>query len=183
MTAMPHSPRTVRARTRLRRQSLFGGALTIVWLAKLLMLIALPFGGRALAAERVKGEVRVSTEGGYARLVFRFEKEMPASIHLNYPVMVVTFKQPVAVSVDRLSGAASDYIGAARIDPDGMSVRIALVHKVKIDSIPAAEQLFIDLLPETWSGLPPSLPRETIEDLAKRALEAERQLRLQRITA
>ena len=96
MTAMPHSPRTVRARTRLRRRSLFGGALTIVWLAQLLMLIALPFGGRALAAERVKGEVRVSTEGGYARLVFRFEKEMPASIHLNYPVMVVTFKQPVA---------------------------------------------------------------------------------------
>ncbi len=183
MTAMPHSPRTVRARKRLRGRPLFGGVLTMVWLAQLLMLIASPFGGRALAAERVKGEVRVSTDGGYARLVFRFEKEVPASIHLNYPVMVVTFKQPVAVSVDRLSGAASDYIGAARIDPDGMSVRIALVHKVKIDSIPAAEQLFIDLLPETWSGLPPSLPRETIEDLAKRALEAERQLRLQRITA
>ena len=183
MTATPHSPRTVRARKRLRGRPLFGRALTIVGLLQLLMLVAQPFGGRALAAERVKGEVRVSTDGGYARLVFRFEKEVPASIHINYPVMVVTFKQPVAVSVDRLSGAASDYIGAARIDPDGMSVRIALVHKVKVDSIPAAEQLFIDLLPETWSGLPPSLPRETIEDLAKRALDAERQLRLQRITA
>ena len=183
MTAKPHSPRTARARKRLRGRPLFGRALAIVALLQLLMLVALPFGGRALAEERVKGEVRVSTDAGYARLVFRFEKEVPASIHITYPVMVVTFKQPVAVSVDRLSGAAPDYIGAARIDPDGRSVRIALVHKVKIDSIPAAEQLFIDLLPETWSGLPPSLPRETIEDLAKRALEAERQLRLQRITA
>ena len=183
MTAKPHSPGTARARTRLRERLVFGRALAIVVLLQLLILVALPFGGRALAAERVKGEVRVSTDAGYARLVFRFEKEVPASIHISYPVMVVTFKQPVAVSVDRLSSGAPDYIGAARIDPDGMSVRIALVHKVKIDSIPAAEQLFVDLLPETWSGLPPSLPRETIEDLAKRALEAERQLRLQRITA
>ncbi len=183
MTAMPLSPRTVRARRRLRGRPLFGRALAIVTLLQLLMLVALPFGGRALAEERVKGEVRVSTDAGYARLVFRFEKEVPASIHISYPVMVVTFKQPVAVSVDRLSGAASDYISAARIDPDGRSVRIALVHKVKMDSIPAAEQLFIDLLPETWSGMLPDLPRETIEDLAKRALDAERQLRLERITA
>ena len=182
MTATPHSPRTVRARERLRGLPLFGRALAIVALLQLLMLIALPFGGRALAEERVKGEVRVSTDGGYARLVFRFEKEVPASIHMTYPVMVVTFKQPVAISVDRLSSSAPDYIGAARIDPDGRSVRIALVHNVKIDSIPAAEQLFVDLLPETWSGLPPSLPRETIEDLAKRALDAERELRRQRIT-
>ena len=183
MTATPHSPSTVCARKRLRGRPIFGRALALVALLQLLMLVAQPFGGCALAEERIKGEVRVSTDGGYARLVFRFEKEMPASIHITYPVMVVTFKQPVAISVDRLSGGAPDYIGAARIDPDGKSIRIALVHKVKIDSIPAAEQLFIDLLPETWSGLPPSLPRETIEDLAKRALDAERQLRRQRITA
>ena len=182
MTAEPHSPMTDRARKRPRGRPLFGSALAIAAFLQLIALVAPPFGGRALAEERVKGEVRVSTDAGYARLVFRFEKEVPASIHITFPVMVVTFKQPVAVSVDRLSGAAPDYIGAARIDPDGRSVRIALVHQVKLDSIPAAEQLFIDLLPETWSGLPPSLPRETIEDLAKRALDAERQLRVQRIT-
>ena len=182
MTAMPHSPMTACARTRLRGRPLFGGALVVVAILQLLMLVVPPFGGRALAEERVKGEVRVSTDGGYARLVFRFEKEVPASIQVTDSIMVVTFKQPVALSVDRLSGGASDYINAARIDPDGRSVRIALVHKVKVDSIPAAEQLFIDLLPETWSGMLPGLPRETIENLAKRALDAERQLRVERIT-
>ncbi len=182
MTAKPLSPMTACARTRVRRRPLFGGALVVVAILQLLMLVVPPFGGRALAEERVKGEVRVSTDGGFARLVFRFEKEVPASIQVTDSIMVVTFKQPVALSVDRLSGGASDYINAARIDPDGRSVRIALVHKVKVDSIPAAEQLFIDLLPETWSGMLPGLPRETIEDLAKRALDAERQLRVERIT-
>ncbi len=182
MTAMPHSPMTACARERLRGQPLFGGTLAVVAVLQLLMLAVLPLGGRALAEERVKGEIRVSTDAGYARLVFRFEKEMPANIQVTDSIIVVTFKQPVAISVDRLSGLASDYISAARIDPDGKSIRIALVHKVKLDSIPAAEQLFIDLLPETWKGMLPSLPRETIEDLAKRALEAERQLRLERIT-
>ena len=108
---------------------------------------------------------------------------MPANIQLTYPIMILTFKKPVAIAVDRLNSFAPDYISAARLDPDGKSIRIALARKVKFNSIPAAEQLYIDLLPETWSGLPPGLPREVIEDLAKRALDAERQLRVQRITA
>ena len=64
-----------------------------------------------------------------------------------------------------------------------MSIRIALAQKVKLNSIPAAERLYVDLLPETWSEMLPGLPREVIDELAKRALEAERQLRLQRISA
>ena len=38
----------------------------------------------------------------------------------------------------------------------------------------AGEKFFVDLLPETWSGAPPSLPRDVIEELARRAREAER---------
>ena len=47
----------------------------------------------------------------------------------------------------------------------------------------AAERLFVDLLPEPWTGLPPGLPREVIDDLAKRAREADRKLRQQRVLA
>src|ERR1035437_1351497 len=97
--------------------------------------------------------------------------------------MVVTFKKPVAIAVDRLNAAASDYISAARLAPDGISIRIARARKIKVNSMPAAERLYIDLLPEAWSGLLPGLPREVIEELANRALAAESQLRKQRFTA
>ena len=38
----------------------------------------------------------------------------------------------------------------------------------------AGDRLFVDLLPESWSGEPPGLPREVVEELAKRANEADR---------
>ena len=184
MTASSLSPMGIRALERMRGRPLCGcGALAIVAILQTLMLFTPPFGGRAFAEERIKGEVKVSTEGGYARLVFRFEKEAPANIQITYPIMVVTFKKPVAIAVDRLNAAASDYISAARLDPDGISIRIALARKIKVNSMPAAERLYVDLLPEAWSGLLPGLPREVIEELANRALAAESQLRKQRFTA
>jgi tetratricopeptide (TPR) repeat protein len=180
MTASPLSPVETRARERLRARTMFSrGALAIFAILQMLMF-APPFGGRALAEEPVKGEVKVSTSDGYARLAFRLEKEVPASIEITYPVMVVKFKKPVAIAVDQFTAVAPNYISAARLDPDGMAIRIALVHKVKLNSIPAAERLYIDLLPETWSGTLPGLPQDVVEELAKRALDAERQLRLQR---
>src|SRR5262249_4026113 len=48
---------------------------------------------------------------------------------------------------------------------------------VRISSMMAAERLFIDLLPDTWTAEPPALPQEVVEELAKRAREAERKQR------
>jgi hypothetical protein len=93
MTASPLSPRQTRARERMRGRPLWGrGALASVAMLQMLMLFTPPFGGRAMAEERIKGEIKVSTEGGYARLAFRFAQEVPANIQLTYPIMVVTFK-------------------------------------------------------------------------------------------
>ncbi|MGH6684689.1 MAG: tetratricopeptide repeat protein, partial [Pseudolabrys sp.] len=96
---------------------------------------------------------------------------------------VITFKKPIAISVERITASAPDYISAARLDPDGTAVRIALTRKVKFNSIPAAERLYVDLMPESWTGMMPGLPQDVVEELAKRALEAERQLRQQRTVA
>ncbi len=183
MTASPLSPVETRARERRRGCWLWGrGALAIFAVLQALLVLTPPFTGRALAEERIKGEVKVTTDDGYARLAFRFEKEVPATIQVTYPIMVVTFKKPVAIAVDRLNAGAPTYISAARVDPDGMSIRLALAQKVKLNSIPAAERIYIDLLPETWSGLMPGLPPEVVEELANRALTAESQLRKQRFT-
>ena len=181
MTASPLNPMASRARERLRARPLWrNGLMTAAVLLQLGVLIVAPLGGRALAEDRIKGDINVSTDGGYARFTFRFEKEVPATVELTYPILVVSFKKPVAIAVDRLGSTAAGYVSAARIDPDGMSIRIALSRKVKLNVIPAAERLFVDLLPESWSEGMPGLPREVVEELAKRALDAERQLRLQR---
>jgi tetratricopeptide (TPR) repeat protein len=122
----------------------------------------------------IQGEISVNTSGGYTRLILRFSQEIEAQVRLSSSILVISFAQPVEISIDRLNLGASDYIGAARRDPDGRAIRIALARKVAISPMTAAEQLFIDLLPESWTGPPPTLPREVIEDLARRVREAER---------
>jgi hypothetical protein len=150
-------------------------------LAALSVLALLALGAGARAADPIPGEIEVFTDGGFARLVFHFEQEVPATVKINFPIVVVTFKKPVAIPVDHLSEKAPAYISAARADPDGLSIRIALRKKVRINTIPAAERLFVDLLPEPWTGVLPGLPQEVIAELARRAQQAERLLRRQHL--
>ena len=184
MTASPLPTMTARARERRRARPRLGrGVWAMLAIVQALLLATPLLGGRALADERLKGEVKVATDGGFVRLAFRFEKEVPATVEITYPIMVIAFKKPVTVAVDRLNVTSGGFISAARLDPDGMSIRIALARKVKLNTIPAAERLYVDLLPESWNEGLPGLPRDVVEELAKRALDAERQLRLQRFSA
>ena len=89
-------------------------------------------------------------------------------------VLIISFQSPVAVVVDRIAAQIPEYVGAARTDPDGRGVRMALAKDVKVNATSAGEKLFVDLLPQPWSGPPPGLPQEVIEDLARRARVADR---------
>ena len=147
------------------------------------LLIALPlWAGLAgpAAAQALKGEVSATTENGYARLSFKFEDEIEAQVRIANNIVTINFPRPVDISINRISQDASGYVSAARRDPDGKGIRIALARKVTMNSMTAGERLFVDFLPETWSGLAPGLPRDVIDELAKRAREAERRARQQR---
>ncbi len=185
MTAPSFSLAQMRKRHAPPRRRLTRRVLTIFAVLEALLLLTLTFAfsGAAHADGRVKGELQVFTDGGYARLVFHFEQEVPASITERFPILILRFKKPVDIAVDRLNAAAPGYVSAARIDPDGSAIRIALAHKLKVHSIPAAEKLFVDLLPETWGSVLPGLPQEVIADLARRAQEAERLLQRHRTAA
>jgi len=172
MTAMLLGLKHTRARDGLQR------LLLMVCVA----LQALLVGAPAKADGPVHGDVAVYTDRGYARLVFRLDEEVPASAQVSGAILVIRFKKPVDISVDRLNAGAPDYISAARRDPDGSAIRIALARKIKLNTIPAAERYYVDLLPEDWKGLQPGLPQEIIDELAYRARAAEQQLRRQRGT-
>jgi tetratricopeptide (TPR) repeat protein len=143
----------------------------------------LALAGGVAHADPVKGDVKVTTEGGYVRIAVRFTEEVPAKVSVAGAVLVIAFEKPIAVSVDTINASAPDYISAARQDPDGSAIRIALARKVKVNSIPAGERLFIDLLPDDWAGLAPGLPQLVIDELAMRAREAEAKLRKAQLIA
>jgi hypothetical protein len=105
----------------------------------------------------LRGEASFTTSGGYGRIVIRAEVE--SQVRMTSNILVVQFRQPVNIAVDRLGPGANEYIGAARRDPDGRAWRFARTQKVKVSSMLASDQLFIDLLPESWTGEPPALPR------------------------
>jgi tetratricopeptide (TPR) repeat protein len=137
-------------------------------------------GAQTAAAQPVKGEASATFENGFVRLVFNLTESVDSTVRLANGIVIITFARPVAISVDKLAAGSGGYITAARRDPDGTGIRLAVARKVTMNSMAAAERLFVDILPDTWSGLPPGLPREVIEALSQRARDADKKLREQR---
>ncbi len=143
-------------------------------------LALLAFSPQALAADPVKAEATLSSGGGYARLVVKFAEDVTSEVVTAGSIIVIRFERPVDVDVDKVADAVPDYVGSARRDPDGSAIRLSLSRKVTINTMTAGERLFVDLLPDSWNGPPPSLPQDVVRELAERARAAERELRQQR---
>ncbi len=142
-----------------------------------LIVVAFPGAGRA---ESVKGEATLSAAGGYARLVLKFGEDVGTEVTAAGSIVVIRFKRPIDIPVDRLADAVPDYVGSARRDPDGSAIRLSLARRVTVNTMSAGERVFVDLLPDSWTGPPPGLPPEVVRELAERARIAERELREQR---
>ncbi|KAF0230465.1 MAG: hypothetical protein FD175_1581 [Beijerinckiaceae bacterium] len=140
-----------------------------------LAALALTVGiGAAFAG---KGLIVGSEMQGFGRIVFSFDKEMPARTRIVNSVLIVDFDEPVTLDLEKLSQQLPNYISIARADPDGKSLRFGLNDRYKVDLKPAGERVYLDLLSPRWQGLPPALPAEVVQDLVRRARQAEDQLR------
>lgn len=153
--------------------------LAVCWVA---LLALLPQAALAQAAP-VRGEASFSASGGYGRLVFRLAQDVDSDVSIAGLIVVVRFKRPVDIMIDKLTEQGPDYIGSVRADPDGYAIRLALTRKATVNSMTAGERLYVDLLPDNWSGAPPGLPTDVVKELAERARAAERALRAQRAVA
>jgi tetratricopeptide (TPR) repeat protein len=174
----------VRKALRLPRRPGRDGSVRVVLRAFLLVFaFALTLTSMTLPARTagaVKGDVSATIDQGFGRFLFTLAEEVESQVRFANGILVITFKRPVDINVDKLAANSQGYISAARRDPDGKAIRIALARKLTMNSMAVAERLFIDLLPDTWTDLPPGLPREVIEEIARRAREAERKVRQQR---
>jgi hypothetical protein len=144
-------------------------------LASLLLVAS---SAAALAqSDPVKGEASFAMADGYARLILKLDEYVDSEVSAAGSIVVIRFKRPVAIPIDKLADAVPDYVGSARSDPDGSAIRLSLARRVTINTMSAGERVFIDLLPDTWSGQPPGLPADVVRELAERARAAERALR------
>ena len=126
----------------------------VLLLLQTLMAAALLFP-RPAAADAVKGSISAAVENGFARLIFTLGNEVESQVRVANNIVVISFDRPVDVNVDHIRDGAGDYVQAARRDPDGKAVRLALSRRVTMNSMAAGDRLFVDLLPDTWKGLPP----------------------------
>ena len=131
--------------------------------------------------EPVRGEATLQAGSGYARLMIKLAEDVDSQVTAAGQIVVIRFKRPVAVGVGKLSDAVPDYVSSARIDPDGTAIRLSLARRVTINTMTAGERLFVDLLPDSWAGAPPSLPADVVRELSDRARAAERALRQQKV--
>ena len=145
-----------------------------------LATVSYPTAVRAQDPPPVPGEATFSAANGYARLVLKLKEDVESEVTTAGSIIVIRFKRPVDIPVEKLSDAVPDYVGAARRDPDGSAIRLSLARRVTINTMTAGERIFVDFLPDSWTGPPPSLPQEVIRELAERARAAERLLRIQR---
>ncbi|MFZ4532811.1 MAG: hypothetical protein ACOYOJ_13495, partial [Alsobacter sp.] len=154
--------------------TVISGAARHVRAAMLALACMLAGPGTAWAS---KATVRGTEMAGYGRVVLSFDDLPRATIRVSSGILIMGFDKAVSFGPEKLALDMPGYISAVRMDPDGRGIRIALARPVRPNLMEAGEKLFIDLLPESWRGLPPSLPTEVIEELSRRAKEAEERAR------
>ncbi|MCC6946284.1 MAG: hypothetical protein IT539_00820 [Bradyrhizobiaceae bacterium] len=154
------------------------GALAARVAVALLLLVLYGFAGAEIArAQGLRADLSAFVNNGHGRLIFTFSDEVRSEVNVSNGILIISFGQPVAVSLEQLERKLPGYLNATRRDPDGTAVRFSLARKVTVNVMEAGEKLFVDLLPEGWAGLPPGLPQDVIDDLARRARDAEQRAR------
>ncbi len=132
----------------------------------------------ALAQDDIPAEpmtVGATNEGTFGRLILTFPErlQMPDySVGWENGVIVVNFETTAAVNLPDLTTELPGYIAAARMDPDNRGLRIGLNGDYQVNKTEAGESLYIDILPQGWSGPFPGLPSDIVEKLSERARRA-----------
>jgi hypothetical protein len=152
-----------------------GWGLAGVSVRRLLHALFFAVLGALPAMAQDRAQLHTSTEDGFGRLLLEFpgQLELPEyKVAFDNNVLAITFSEPIRLPLPDVGATLPDYLTIGRVDPDGRGVRFGLRKPVTIHSMEAGERLFVDLLPTSWQGLPPSLPPSVIAELTERAKTA-----------
>ncbi|WP_238194054.1 hypothetical protein, partial [Methylobacterium frigidaeris] len=82
-------------------------------------------------------------------------------------ILLLGYGERVTPGPEHLAEDMPAFVSMVRRDPDGSGLRVALQRPYQTNVQLAGERVFVDLLPEGWSGLPPPLPPEVVAELAR----------------
>jgi tetratricopeptide (TPR) repeat protein len=115
--------------------------------------------------------VTTNTDDGYGRLLFTMTPVAHAKATLAAGVVTIAFDRKVTIDPAAVTRNLGAYIGSARLDPDGKTLRLALAQDVRLHSSASMDRIAIDLVPGSFADTPPDLPpppptQATPEELA-----------------
>ncbi|MEC4677508.1 MAG: hypothetical protein VST69_01985, partial [Nitrospirota bacterium] len=146
----------------------------------LLILVLISLTPISATAE-LTAQITAKDEKGYGRIVFRFFKLPSYQVRISDGVLIISFEDAINLKTEQFMQPLEQYFTAGRIDPNGKSIRFALSKKIKLNTIEAGNRLYIDLLPDPWVGLFPSLPQNVIDEIsAKTRMKDEEKRKLLR---
>lgn len=140
------------------------------------LVLGLCAGASAASAARLVSAKGAQSDG-FGRIVLTFDEPVKVKARLSGAILVLGFGESVGAGPERIAVGMPDYVAVVRRDPDGSAMRLALQRPYRINVQDAGERVFVDLLPDNWSGFPPPLPAEVVADLARRAAAAEASLK------
>jgi hypothetical protein len=101
----------------------------------------------------------VDTKAGYARILFTFKQPTPVKASIADGVLTIEFGRAVDTTVDSLVESLGAYVSVGRRTDDGRVYRLALKDPIGLHVSTQANRTAVDLLPGTFKGTPPDLPR------------------------
>ena len=142
-----------------RRTSSFWRAAPLRHLLSALCLL-LTAAARPVLADTVS----TSASDGFGRILFTLDPLAHGEVALSGGVLVVTFDRKIDIDPNAIAQGLAPYVSSARIDPDGRTLRVALVQEIKPHVSTSTNRIAIDLTPPTFSGTPPDLPQPAPKD-------------------
>jgi len=126
-----------------------------------LVLALAGFAGAAHA-----DSVAVENDDGFGRIVFSLEPVAHVKPQLAGGVLTLTFDRKIAVNANAIAQGLPAYIASVRADPNGQVFRFALSQTVRLHESTSADKIGIDLVPNSFAGVPADLPPPPPKEVA-----------------
>jgi hypothetical protein len=118
------------------------------------LAVALPSRAQVAA----KDGVTISTASGYARMLFRFQEPTPVSASVADGVLTIRVGRGIDMTPENFIVRLGPYVTSGRRDDDGLTYRFALSAPVALHSSTQGNLTAVDLVPDSFKGVPPDLP-------------------------
>ncbi|HXJ03257.1 MAG TPA: hypothetical protein VNH44_18710 [Micropepsaceae bacterium] len=108
---------------------------------------------------------------GYARIFFTFGQPAPVAASVADGVLTLRLGRAITNNIDTLTESLSPYVATGRRDRDGLTYSFALKGPVALHTSTQGNQTAVDLVPDSFKGVPPDLPPPPPPEVKKEALD------------